>query len=218
MNLLAQHFPELADIQSEAWDQLLKQAQEVKLPAEHYIFHQGESCNFFAFVFNGSIRVQKVAENGRELVLYRVGQGETCILTTAAILSHDAYSAEAITEAPVHALLFPATPFRQALLACAPLQSFVFRNFQHRIADLLSLIDSITFQRIDQRLARWLIKTDLNLITMTHQEIARELGSAREVVSRTLKEFERKQWLKLSRGSIEIVDQKQLQIFSEAGL
>ena len=150
--------------------------------------------------------MQKIAENGREIVLYRVEGGQSCILTTNCLITGDEYSAEGITEGEVEALILPAATFR-ALLACSEIfRGFVFSAYATRISGLLMLIEEVAFGRIDARLAGWLAERGQGELKATHQEIAVELGTAREVVSRQLKEFERRGWLTLGRGRLEILD------------
>jgi len=181
--------------------------REVTIPAGTVLFREGAECASFVLVIEGSIRVQKVSEGGREIVLYRVEGGQSCVLTTSCLLGGTDYAAEGITESEVRALLLPATAFRNLLATSEAFRSFVFSAYTVRIADLLLLIEEVAFGRIDMRLAAWLTaRAGDDGLRSTHQEIAVELGTAREVVSRQLKDFERRGWLALSRGHIVIRD------------
>lgn len=164
-------------------------------------------------MIDGSVRVQKLAENGREIVLYRVEEGQSCILTTACLLGGGAYQAEAITETPVKAVVMPNKTFHIMIDRSRPFREFVFGSYMQRITDLLMLIEAITFGRIDARLAAHLLKdSDANgVMLVTHQELARDLGSAREVVSRMLKEFERQGMVELGRGRITLLNRALLE-------
>ena len=174
------------------------------------MFHTGDSCQQFILVLEGSVRVQKLSESGREIVLYRVESGQSCILTTACLLGSSPYQAEAFTETAVRAVIIPSKAFEQALDDSKQLRHFVFAGYGQRLTELLMLIDAISFGRLDCRLAARLLKSDETPIRTTHQQLANELGTAREVISRTLKEFERQGWVKLGRGSIEVIATAQL--------
>lgn len=202
-----ERFPSLAGLEVATRKELLARAALVDLPAGVTVFRGGDECQNYLLVLEGSVRVQMTAKSGREIVLYRVDAGETCVLTTACLLAHQAYSAEGITETPVRAVAIPATAFNDLLSKSPTLRGFVFAAFGTRISDLLLLVEEVAFGRLDIRLARLLLDradADDNL-DMTHQALAVELGTAREVVSRQLKEFERKGAITLARGHISLL-------------
>ena len=201
-------FPALAELEDETALRLAEISQEVRLPARQAVFHVGDSCDNFLLVLDGRVRVQMVSESGREIVLYRVDTGETCVLTTACLLGHSAYSAEGITETDVHAIVVPAQAFRDLLGQSQVLRDFVFQSYGERLTNLMVLVEEVAFGRVDIRLARLLCERTAQEGTLatTHQELAVELGSAREVISRQLKDFERRGLVKLSRGQIAIAD------------
>ena len=146
--------------------------------------------------------------DGREIVLYRLRAGDTCILNTAALLSSQQYAAYAITETEVEADLLPVSVF-DTLIATAPgFRAFIFRSHAARIGDLMRVIRDLAFERIDTRLARRLLELADNdgRVTGTHANFAVEIGSAREVVSRQLKSFERNRWVSLGKGELTLVD------------
>ncbi len=198
-------FPALTKLDGESARLLDQSARVVTFPAGTVLFSDGSECPAFVLVIDGSIRVQKVAENGREIVLYRVERGQSCVLTTNCLIANDVYSAEGITENPVTALVLPAGIFRQLLARSEGFRDFVLSAYATRITDLLMLIEEVAFGRVDVRLAGWLAAHGRE-IKITHQEIAVELGTAREVVSRQLKEFERRGLVTLHRGRIEVLD------------
>ncbi|WP_293766085.1 Crp/Fnr family transcriptional regulator [uncultured Aquitalea sp.] len=205
-------FPALAALDATSRQALQAASQPVDLPAGITVFHEGSPCQLYLFLLEGRLRVQKLAENGREITLYRVESGDTCIVTTACLMSGRAYNAEGVTETPVHAMGLPVPAFRQLLAESAGFRDFVFSTYGERIADLLLLIEEVSFGRIDQRLAGSLLtlpKQD-GVLAITHQELAVELGSAREVISRQLKEFERRGWISLARGQIRLQDEPAL--------
>ncbi|WP_036233130.1 Crp/Fnr family transcriptional regulator [Marinobacterium litorale] len=203
-------FPTLQAVDSPGWRKALAQSRVVEIPAETEVFHPGDRCKQFLLVISGSVRVQKLSSSGREIVLYRVESGQSCILTTACLIGGGPYQAEAITETPVTAVVIPAPAFETALDDSKALRAFVFDGYGERLTELLMLIDAISFGRLDSRLADWLLARPEDAIRTTHQQLARELGTAREVISRTLKEFERRGWLQLSRGSVTLTNREEL--------
>lgn len=172
------------------------------------LFDEGSRCEAYLLVLEGSVRVQKVSDSGREIVLYRVEPGQTCVLTTSCLMANTDYNAEGIAETEIHALALSATAFQSLLATSARFREFVFSAYATRIGDLLLLIEEVAFGRMDQRLAQWLLarRDGAGQVSGTHQDVAMELGSAREVISRQLKEFERRGWVRLHRGRIEVVD------------
>lgn len=206
-------FPDLAAIEG-AGQLLLRDAVRVMaVPPGTVLFAEGAACEAYVLVLEGSVRVQKVSESGREIVLYRVERGQTCVLTTACLMTSADYSAEGVAETPVRAAVLSAPAFERLLDASPVFRRFVFTVYAGRIADLLMLIEEVAFGRIDVRLAQVLLghaRREAGVgactITATHQALATELGTAREVVSRQLKEFERRGWVALSRGRIDLRD------------
>ncbi len=207
------HFPALAAIDDPAWLQTLAEAQTMALPAGMAVFREGDQCSNFLLVIDGAVRVQKLSESGREIVLYRVEEGQSCILTTACMLGGKKYSAEGYTETEVQAVALPHQAFQRALHGSRGFREFVFDVYAERVTELLLLIDAISFGRVDQRLVAYLLDhaDDDGSLAVTHQELARELGTAREVVSRLLKEFERRGLVQLGRGRIGLQDRAGLQ-------
>ena len=163
-------------------------------------------------LLSGSVRVQQTSETGREVFLYRVGPGESCVLTTACMLADEDYSAEGIAESDVEAVVIPRSVFDELVGRSSLFRSFVFQAYSHRIADLFGLIDDIVFQRMDVRLAARLLEMESGgLISATHQAIAVELGTAREVISRILGEFHRRALVETARGEIRITNRAGLE-------
>ena len=211
-------FPALAALEPETAKALVKGARVADLPAGQTVFRGGDECRDYLLVMDGSVRVQMTAESGREIVLYRVDAGETCVLTTACLLAHEAYSAEGVTETPVRAVVIPAGLFLDLLGRSEALRAFVFLTYGTRISNLMMLVEEVAFGRIDLRLARFLVeRSTTGAIEATHQALAVELGTAREVVSRQLKEFERRGWVELSRGRIGVLAPAALERLGEQG-
>lgn len=205
-------FPELATIEPEARRRLAAEARPITLPAGVTVFHDGDACTNYLLVLDGSVRVQKVSSGGREITLYRVGDGQTCILTTSCLLAGERYPAEGVTETEVRAIALPGTLFQALLAGSAGFRQFVFSVYARRITDLIELVEDVAFGRMDLRLAARLRDSAdaAGVVSATHQELAAELGSAREVVSRLLKDFEHRGLVTLHRGRIELRDPESL--------
>jgi CRP/FNR family transcriptional regulator len=202
------HFPELARIEDPEFRRLAASAQVIAVPAGVTVFRPGDACQSYLLVLTGSVRVQKVSETGREIVLYRVGPGESCILTTSCLIAGERYPADGVTETDVTAVSLPVAAFQRAVATSEAFRRFVFASFGERMANLMVLVEAVAFGRMDARLAERLLALagPGGRISATHQQLAAELGSAREVVSRLLKEFERHGWLALERGQITVLD------------
>jgi len=209
MNALwKQVFPQLADIDAAVTRGFLAHSLEISLPAQAIVFRQGDKCGQYLLVLQGSVKVLTRALNGREIVLYRLGAGDSCVLTTACLFGKGRYPAEGVTESDVTALTLPADVFHQALQDSGAFREFVFQSFTTHLASVIALVEEVAFGRLDSRLARHLLQQcDAELIVITtHQALATELGSSREVVSRLLKELEIQGKLELQRGSIRLLD------------
>lgn len=197
---------------------LRESAVRKQIPRGAVLFRPGDQCVQFPLVVSGTVRIQRVTESGREIVLYRVGANETCILTTASLLSEDAYSAEGVAETDVVAHIVSADRFNALMNASPGFRALVFDGYSRRIATLMSRIEEIVCTRINVRLAERLLalKDSDNRISVTQQSLAADLGTAREVVGRTLKGFERSGWVKLSRGGAQITDINALRALCDA--
>lgn len=204
--------PELVDADEATLDRLLENAQVVKLDHDRFVFHAGDLCQAFLILLDGEVRVQLTAENGREVTLYRIGPGGSCILTTSCLLSNEHYPAEAIAESDIEALAIPVSSFQSALEGSQWFRRFVFDGFSTRLTSVIQKIEQIAFTAIDVRLAGVLLELDRKGIEkITHQDIAVELGTAREVVSRHLKRFESEGWVRLGRGQVSLIDRPRIE-------
>ena len=212
-------FPDLAagDVASRA---VMDAASPLALPADQPVFRAGSPCEHYVLVLAGSIRVQVIGEGGREAVLYRIQPGQSCVLTTCCILAGDAYPAEGFTEAPVRALAIAKPAFDRALESAPAFRRFVFASLGARIAEVIVRMEDVTFRPVARRLAAYLLaRADrAGALAVTHQEIAVEVGTAREVVSRHLKRFEAAGLVRLGRSSVEISDLVGLRHLVEAAV
>lgn len=187
---------------------ILDQGKVITLPAKATVFHQGDACHNYLIVIDGSIRVFTRAENGREIVLYRLHSGDSCVLTTSCLFGKSHYPAEGLTETEVSAMAIPVKVFEKGIQQSDTFRRMVFNAFTTHVHLLITLVEEVAFGKLDIRLARRLLEHENggDSIHITHQELATELGSAREVISRQLKELETRGIIALHRGSIEILD------------
>lgn len=205
-------FPTLAALDDPAWRRALDAARIATLAPGTVTFRAGDMCENYLMVVEGAVRVQKVSESGREIVLYRVERGQTCVLTTSCLLSSERYPAEGVVETEVRVVVLPVPVFEQLLAESEGFRRFVFSSFGERISDLMMLVEEIAFGQLDRRLAQRLLALEADgRVAVTHHQLAAELGSAREVISRLLKEFERQGLIALARGQIELVDRSALE-------
>ena len=211
---LAAHYPVLAELPPKLREDIAAAAQAVTVPPGATLFDERQPCQGFPFVLAGAIRVAKVAANGRELPLYRVTPGETCIITSSCLLGNVPYNARGTTESETVLVLLPQGLFNE-LLAQAPFRNFIFNLFAERMADLMRLVEEVAFRKLDQRLAALLLGKG-RVVHATHQQLADELGSVREMVSRLLKGFAEQGLVALGREQIEIRDAAGLRRIAEA--
>jgi CRP/FNR family transcriptional regulator len=205
-------FPPLKNLPASDFERLRNGSMIVVLPEGSRIFGPGQAPENFLLLIEGTIRVQQVSEGGREIVLYRVSAGESCALTTACLMGYEEYLAEGIAETAVRAVAIPRALFDELIASSREFRRFVFTAFSRRVTDLFRIIEEVAFSRIDLRLAQRLLQmADVrNHLSATHQDLANELGSAREVISRQLHEFQRRGWIRTTRGEIELTDKPAL--------
>ncbi len=181
----------------------------IELPANASVFQQGQACENYMLVMGGSVKVFSRTATGRECVLYRITSGEICILTTACVLGGNHYPAEAVTESTVQAKLIPIANFNQLIDSSISFRKFVFNNFSQRLSDLMLKFEQINTESTYYRLQQFLLQQD-DHIPLTHEQLAQEIGSAREVVSRHLKQLEKLNIITLRRGLILLIDRDKL--------
>jgi CRP/FNR family transcriptional regulator len=185
----------------------------ISVPAGTEIFAPGQTADNLWLLLEGTVRVQQKSATGRDIFLYRVHAGESCVLTTACMLAFEDYSAEGTAETDVRAVAIPRKTFDDLVAKSPVFREFVFTAYSRRITDLFTLIDDIVFQRMDVRLASRLLELadGDNVVHATHAALGTELGTAREVISRTLSEFHRRGWVKQSRGEVRLVGRQGLE-------
>jgi CRP/FNR family transcriptional regulator len=199
-------FVGLSGLSAEVRADLVARSRVVTLPQGAIIFGPGKKPENLLLLLDGSVRVHQTGANGRDVFLYRVSAGESCVLTTACLLAYEDYAAEAVAETDVRAALVPKAVFEDLIARSPAFRRFVFAAYSRRITDLFQVIEEIAFRRVDVRLAQKLkaLAGPDGAVAATHQALAAELGTAREVISRQLQEFQRRGWVELSRGGLRI--------------
>jgi CRP/FNR family transcriptional regulator len=197
-------YPVLAGLPAALQDRMRGSLQVLALDSGTTVFDERRPCLGFPFVLTGAIRVAKRSAGGRELPLYRVVAGESCIITSSCLLGRADYNACGVTEGATTLALLPRQLFDD-LLAEPAFRDFVFSLFAERMAELMQLVEEVAFRKLDQRLAALLLGKG-RLVHATHQQLADELGSVREMVSRLLKGFAEQGLVRLGREQVEVLD------------
>ena len=205
-------FPGLSRLEDGLRARLRAESTVVSVPEGSVIFGPGTAPTSLLLLLEGRVRVQQQSESGREIVLYRVEAGESCVMTTACLLAYDDYSAEGIAETDLRAAAIPRGVFDDLVASSVAFRTFIFTAYARRMTDLFLVIEEIAFQRLDIRLAQKLVELSrgADQLHLTHQKLAAELGTAREVVSRQLAEFQRRGWIALTRGVVDLTDRAAL--------
>ena len=212
-NRIARALPVLSRADPQLVREFTQAAFFASIPAGRDIFVEGDDIEAIALLISGVVRVYKIGETGREITLYRFGLGESCILTANAILSRQTFPAIATVEEEAEAVMIPAATFRGWVDKYALWRGFVFDLLSQRLASVLLIVDEVTFRRMDARLAAFLLARSRveNPIEITHQEIAAELGSSREVISRILEDFAAQGLIRTGRGTLQILETEELE-------
>jgi CRP/FNR family transcriptional regulator len=195
-------------------DRLLESVRHRRLAAGDAVMREGETCGAVPFVISGAIRVYKVSETGREITLYRIGPGQSCILSCCCAQSAAPFPAVVVAEEETEAAFLPADSVRRFFEKSKAFRTFVLGQYSSRMAEVIELVEEVAFRRLDERMHEWMLgqlelaggrgKTGGSL-KVTHQELADHLGTSREVVSRILKDWEQRGLLELSRGEIRLL-------------
>ena len=202
-------FPALAETAPATLARIVERGVHRKVRAGMVLFDAHTPCAGFPLILSGTIKVLQRYPNGRELPLYRVRPGESCLLSGSCLLGHSDYTATGIAETDVELLTLPPADFHALIASDEAFRRHVFSMFGERLATLLSLVEAIAYQKLDQRLAALLL-TKGDPVQATHQALADELGSVREIVSRLLRVFEDRGWVDLARERIRINDRAAL--------
>jgi CRP/FNR family transcriptional regulator len=204
---IATTFPRLANAPPAVLERIAREGIHRKAPAGTLMFDEHSPCTGFPLVLAGSIRVLQRYPNGRELQLYRVKPGESCLLSGSCLLGQTTYAASGIAESDVELLILPPALFQALVAEDDTFRRHVFEVFGERLSALMQVVEAIAYQKLDQRLAALLVNRSLDgEIHATHQALADELGSVREIVSRLLRNFEDRGWVDLGRERVRVVD------------
>lgn len=200
-------------------DHLIDVARIINMEEGAQVFGPANVPDSLFFLYDGRIRVSQSSESGREITLYRVEAGESCVLTTACMLAEEAYNAEGVAETEITAVVLPKPAFDRLVAEEEAFRKFVFAAYSKRLIDLLRVVDDVAFGHMDVRLAERLLALagDLKEIPATHQQLASELGTAREVVSRVLSDFQKREMIAQSRGRIALIDKPALRLLANSG-
>ncbi|VAW72709.1 hypothetical protein MNBD_GAMMA14-207 [hydrothermal vent metagenome] len=210
-----QGYPALENLDDPAWRVALQKFEIMDVPTETTVFRPGDPCSYLLFLVKGDVRVYMSGDNGREIVLSHLKGGDLCILTLTTLLQTSDYSASAVTETPICAARLPVADFRKAFASSMGFQDFILSTLARRMHDTLFLLQEVAFERLEMRLACFLLRQrngyDNCAVEMTHQQIACELGTTREMISRILKDLERRGCVRLSRKRVELADTSRLE-------
>ena len=174
-----------------------------------YLSMEGDACKYFPIVKSGVIRVFKLGPRGQEMTLYRIEPGQSCILTISCLLSNHKFPALAVVEENCEVVLIPDNILKDWMNRFALWNQYIFDYLSKVLLNVLKILENISFKRTDTRIIEYLIAQSHqhgNTLNITHQKIALDIGTAREVVSRALKTFENQKLIELSRGKISILD------------
>jgi CRP/FNR family transcriptional regulator, anaerobic regulatory protein len=199
-------FPVLRSLPPQLLQKVISEGQYLSSATGNITFDEGDACSSYVMVTSGSIRVIRSTSSGRELLLYRVTPGEDCILTVSCLLGDCAYQARGIVEADLTFVVVPRAVFMQLIEQSPEFRTAIFHFFGDRLTRLMELIEATTFRRLDRRLAMLLL-TRGPVIATTHQYLADELGSVREVISRILEEFQAQNLVRLERGQVYVLNE-----------
>ena len=203
-------YPVLREVSPPLLHVVVSNGKNLNVPTGTIAFDEGTPCHSYLMVISGGVRVVRPASSGRELLLYRVLPGDNCILTVSCLLGDSSYQARGVVEADLACVSIARPVFLQLVEQSPEFRTYIFRFFGERVTRLMELIEAVAFCRLDQRLAALLLVNG-PVIAATHQNLADELGSVREVVSRILGDFQAQNIVRLDRGQIVVLDREALQ-------
>ena len=211
-------FPFFASLPARAREALISHAVTKKLDSREVLVRDGAECTWLPFVLDGTLRLYKTSPAGREITLYRIRRGESCILSATCILNEGSFPAIAEAEGPTEVLLVPSRLIAAYVEDNPDWRRFLFGLYAKRLDEVLTLVDEVAFHHMDARLAAWLFKQSTGspgTVGATHGQIADELGTSREVISRILSDFEADGLIETSRARIRLARPEQLRKRSE---
>ena len=206
-------YPVLSEVDQGLLEPALAKARLVELKADTPIFEELQPCVAFPFILSGNLRVYKRSVNGRELSLYHVTPGDACVVTAGCLLGDEPYNASGIVKTDCTLVMMTTEDFEN-LLTSRVFREFIFSLFSKRVLGLMELVEEVAFQRLDRRLAALLLRRGRQAV-VSHQELADELGTVREIITRLLNTFADTGLIRLGRGRIEILDESALRLIVE---
>ena len=217
-SILTSAYPQLSIISEPAWIEVINRAKLMEIPANTELLSTTTTCDNFILMLEGRVRVFQTAPDGRELTLYRIEPGGMCVLSLNSMLKEQPLNAMAVTETTIKALVMPACDFNYSMNTSTTFRNYVITTLTARLCESMQLIQSTAFDNLNMRLACMLgglfERNQGAILEITHQELAHELGTTREVISRILKEFEKQGCIMLSRGKIQLASAQGLEWFS----
>jgi len=212
------YYPDAINALNALPDNILAASKQTCIPQGSHLFRESDHCECFMWLLEGTVRVYKHSREGREITLYRVTPGEFCVLSLQSLLTGSGFPAEAVADTELIGVTMSLADFDQAIDESKEFRRYLLKNLSQRLGDTVQLISEVTFQRLDLRLAclmgQLFERSNGAPLKVTHAQLAREMGTTREMVSRILKEFENQQCITLSRGEIDLVSSESLSWFS----
>lgn len=206
---LVRHYPVLDSLPDGLGRLLRERGRPATVPAGTIAFDEDSPCSALTLLTGGSVRVVRSGAQGREIMLYRVRPGESCILSVSCLLGRTSYAARGIVESNLSGVQVPAELFERLVAEVPAFRTFIFELFGSRVSALLQLVEQVAFHRLDQRLAALLLRrfeeVGTKTLETTHQDLADQLGSVREIVSRVLESFENEGAIGITRGRLTLI-------------
>lgn len=197
-------YPVLSEVKDELLTPALSNARPISFKAGTQVFDELQPCNAFPFILSGRIRIFKQSIQGRELSLYHVAPGDACVVTAGCLLGDVPYNATGLVKNDSTLVMMKAVDFEN-LMSSRPFREFIFSLFSKRILGLMQLVEEVAFHKLDKRLAALLLRRG-RFIKVSHQELADELGTVREMITRLLNSFSDSGFIRLGRERIELVN------------
>lgn len=207
-------YPDLAVDAQPQWLELLENSQKVEMPAGMTLLSASDLCGGLMLLLEGTIRIYQLSEDGREITLYRINPGDICMMSLTSMVQGQPFRAYAVSETPFTALMVDGDAFQQAMAVSPAFRQRILSSLVNSVGEMMDTFYDTAFQTLDMRLAcllgRLFERTGSDTLNITHNDLAQELGTSREVISRLLKKLERRECVILSRGQIKIGENREL--------
>ena len=205
-------FPAVASLRDDDFARIARVVHFPVLDAGQVAYELEGACENYLMCVQGRTRITRTSTAGRELLLYKVENGGTCVLTTQCLLSRTNFPAESVAETRTELAAVPASWFHTFMAEMPAFRDFVIADYTKLLGAMFSFVDSVAFSTVEQRLARRLLAEagETLIVGKTHQQLASDVGSVREIISRHLGEWERSGWVRNGRGQVEILDRAAL--------